>query len=76
MATERVRLEGYLTNSDFTAALMNGLGRIGHSFASSLPTRNGSRQRSIVHDCRLATAISSIANPGRCLVGAEVYRRV
>lgn len=27
MATERVRLEGYLTNGDFTAALMNGLGR-------------------------------------------------
>lgn len=25
---ERVRLEGYLTNKDFTAALMSGLGRI------------------------------------------------
>lgn len=25
---ERVRLEGYLPNRDFTAALMNGLGRI------------------------------------------------
>jgi TolA-binding protein len=25
---ERVRLEGYLPNSDFTAALMNGLGRL------------------------------------------------
>jgi thioredoxin-related protein len=25
---ERVRLEGYLANNDFTAALMNGLGRI------------------------------------------------
>ena len=25
---ERVRLEGYLPNADFTAALMNGLGRI------------------------------------------------
>ena len=25
---ERVRLEGYLANRDFTAALMNGLGRI------------------------------------------------
>ena len=25
---ERVRLEGYMTNADFTAALMNGLGRL------------------------------------------------
>ena len=25
---ERVRLEGYLPNADFTAALLNGLGRI------------------------------------------------
>ena len=25
---ERVRLEGYLPNADFTAALMNGLGRM------------------------------------------------
>lgn len=25
---QRVRLEGYLPNSDFTAALMNGLGRM------------------------------------------------
>jgi TolA-binding protein len=25
---ERVRLEGYLSNQDFTAALMNGLGRM------------------------------------------------
>jgi len=27
IATECVRLEGYLTNGDFTAALINGLGR-------------------------------------------------
>jgi len=26
--SERVRLEGYLPNADFTAALMNGLGRL------------------------------------------------